>query len=111
VNHHFDRYPAIDALVTEESVQRMDGVAVVHSSEISNVAITKAVNHDLAAIADNTLAHRVEHSAECATLAAGGRGLIDMLRGKKDFPQAVTESVKRVGVASAATAITAYLFS
>jgi hypothetical protein len=34
-----------------------------------------------------------------------------MLNGKKEFPQSVTDTVKRVGAASAATAITAYLFS
>ena len=37
--------------------------------------------------------------------------LIAMLNGKKDAPQSVIDTVKRVGTASAATTITAYLSS
>lgn len=107
VRHHFERYPGVDTLVSDELAQRM---AHVQSSGISNAEITGKVKSDIDALADNTIMDRVEHSAEYATLAAGGHGLINMLRGSQAFPEAVTESVRKVGMATAATAITAYLF-
>lgn len=108
VNEHLDRYPNIDVMVTKETAERMTDV---HSSGINNAEITQKVNHDFGAMADNTVGNRVLHSAELSAEIAMGHGLIEMLRGEKDFPQSVTDVVKRVGAASAATAITAYLFS
>jgi hypothetical protein len=81
------------------------------TSGIDNAEITARVNDNLEAIAANTVGERVLNSAELAAAIATGGDLIAMLNGKKDFPQSVTDTVKRVGAASAATAITAYLFS
>jgi hypothetical protein len=111
VNHHFERYADIKVLATQEVAHRMTGLEGVQSSGISNAQLTGEVKHDIAAVADNTLTHRVEQSAEYAALIAGGRGLIDMLQGTQAFPEAVTETARKVGVASAATALAAYLFS
>ncbi|WP_426088775.1 hypothetical protein [Janthinobacterium sp. PSPC1-1] len=108
VREHLERYPDIDVLVTNETAERMSGV---HSSGIDNVQITGQVNHDLEAIAANTVGDRVLNSAELSAAISTGYELISMLNGKKDFPQAVSDTVQRVGTASAATAITAYLFS
>lgn len=108
VREHVERYPDIDVLVTNETAERMSGV---HFSGIDNVEITGQVNHDLEAIAANTMGDRVLNSAELSAAISTGYELIAMLNGKKDFPQAVTDTVQRVGTASAATAITAYLFS
>ena len=108
VNEHVERYPDIEVVVTNETANRMDDI---HSSGIDNAEITEKVNHDLEAVADNTIGDRVLNSAELSAAIASGHGLIEMLRGKKDFPQSVTDTVKRVGAASAATVITAYLFS
>lgn len=108
VNQHLDRYPDIEVHVTNETAVRMTGV---HASGIHNSEITEKVNDDLAAMADNTMSDRLVHSAELSAAIAGGHDLIAMLRGNKDFPQAVTDTVKKVGSAGAATAITAYLFS
>lgn len=108
VNQHIERYPDIEVHVTNETAERMTGV---HASGISNTEITEKVDADLSAMADNTLSDRVIHSAEWSAAIAGGHDIIAMLRGQKDFPQAVTDTVKRVGSAGAATAITAYLFS
>ena len=108
VNQHLDRYPAIDVMVTSETAERMVGV---QSSGISNADLTGKVNHDLDAIAGNTLEDRVLHAAEVSAAIATGHGLIEMLRGEKDFPQSAVDAAKRVGAASTATAITAYLFS
>jgi hypothetical protein len=108
VKEHLERYPDIDVLVTNETAERMSGV---YSSGIDNVQITGQVNHDLEAIAANTVGDRVLNSAELSAAISAGYELISMLNGKKDFPQAVSDTVKRIGTASAATAITAYLFS
>ena len=108
VREHLERYPDIDVLVTNETAERMSGV---HFSGIDNAEITGQVNHDLEAIAANTVGDRVLNSAELSAAISTGYELISMLNGKKDFPQAVSDTVKRIGTASAATAITAYLFS
>lgn len=108
VREHLERYPDIDVLVTNETAERMSGV---HSSGIDNAEITGQVNHDLETIATNTVGDRVLNSAELSAAISTGYELIAMLNGKKDFPQSVTDTVQRVGTASAATAITAYLFS
>jgi hypothetical protein len=107
VNEHLERYPDIDLQVTNETAAHMDGV---HSSGINNDAITRKTDHDLHAMADNTMSDRALHSAEYASAIAFGHGLVEMLRGNKEFPQAVTDTVKRVGTATAATAVAAYLF-
>ena len=87
VKEHLERYPDIDALVTKETAERMGGV---HSSGIGNTEITRQVNHNLEAIAANTVGDRVLNSAELAAVAATGYELLAMLSGKKDFPQSVT---------------------
>lgn len=108
VREHFERYPDIDVLVTNETAARMGDV---HASGIDNSQITGQVNNDLDAIAANTLGNRVLHSVELSASVATGYELIAMLRGEKNFPQSVADTVKRVSGATAATAITAYLFS
>ena len=50
-------------------------------------------------------------SAELSTAVSTGYELIAMLNGKKGFPQSVTYMVRRMSTASAATAMTAYVFS
>jgi hypothetical protein len=108
VNTHLERYPDIDVLVTQETAARMAGV---HSSGIDNAEITEKVNQDLDAMAHNTIGDRVLASAELSAAIATGYGLIEMLRGEKNFPQSVTDAAKKMGVATAATAVSVYLFS
>lgn len=108
VKEYLARYPDIDVRVTNETAERISGV---HASGIDNADITAQVNDNLEAIAANTVGDRVLNSAELSAAIATGHELIAMLSGKKDFPQSVTDTVKRVGAASAATAVAAYLFS
>jgi hypothetical protein len=108
VNQHRKQYPDIDVMATRETAERMVGV---DSSDISNAEITEKVNRDLDAMADNTMGDRIVESAELSAAIAIGQGLIEMLRGEKDFPISVTDAAKSIGAASAATAVTAYLFS
>jgi hypothetical protein len=108
VEEHLQRYPDIKVLVTDETAHQMTGI---DSSGISNAEITAETHHDLDALADNALGDRVMESAELSAAIATGRELIEMLQGRKAFPDSVVDTVKRVGAASAATAIAAYLFS
>ena len=108
VNEHLVRHPEIDVMVTNETAEQMLGV---HSSGFNNADMTLKVNHDLDAIADNTVSDRVLHSAEYSTAIATGQEFIEMLRGKKDFPESVVDAVKKISTATVATAITVYLFS
>ena len=81
-------------LVTNETAERMSGV---HASGIDNADITAQVNGNLDTIAANTVGERVLNSAELAATIAIGADLIAMLNGKKEFPQSVIDTVKRVG--------------
>jgi len=107
VEAHLQRYADIRVLATEEVAQRMDGI---ESSGISNAVITQHTNHDLDALADNTVEDRVLTSLGLATCMAGGQEFVALLRGLKPFPDAVTSGLSKVGIASAATLLTAYLF-
>ncbi len=109
VNEHMARYPDIDVSVTNETAERMAGS--VHASGIDNATITDMVNHDLDEMAHNTIDDRIIGAMEMSAIIATGHNLVEMLRGTKAFPQSVTDTVKKVGAAGAATAITAYLFS
>ena len=108
VNEHIERYPDIEVQVTKETANRMDGI---YSSDIDNADITASTNRDIDALANNSLSDRAFHSAELSAAFGSGHGLIEMLNGKKDFPQAVLDVAKRAGSAGAATFIAAYLFS
>lgn len=90
--------------MTNETAERISGM---HASGIDNAEITAQVNDNLESIAANSVCERVLNSAELAAAIATGADLIAMLNGKKDFAQSVTDTVKRVGTASAATAVTA----
>lgn len=107
VNDHLERYPEIEVLVTDETASRMGA----ESSGINNEEITETATQDINAVADNTISDRTLESAELATAIATGKGMIEMLQGKKDFPKAVADTGASVVVATSATAITAYLFS
>lgn len=108
VNEHQEKYPDIDTLVTKETAELMQGV---ESSGIENSTITERVNHDLDALSDETLNNSLENAVELSAAIAMGHGIIEMLRGEKDFPQALTDIAKRTGATTAATAVTAYLFN
>jgi len=107
INEHLEKYRNIEIRVTAESADQLHGVKW---SGFENADITGKVNQDLDSVADNTLGARVFHSAEFSTAFATGHGLIEMLRGETAFPQAVEDVVRRIGTASAATLIAAYLF-
>ncbi len=103
------RYPDIDVSVINETAGRMAGS--VHASGIDNATITDKINHDLNEMVHNTIVDRLIGVMVMSAIIATGHNLVEILRGTKAFPQSVTDTVKKVGAAEAATAITAYLFS
>jgi hypothetical protein len=108
LNEHLIRYPSIQVVVTDEAAAQLEGA---QASGNLNVRLTEDVKTDLEALGDNTLDDRVLESAGLAAAISTGRELLEMLRGDREFPESVTEVVKRTGTAGAATALAAYLFS
>jgi len=107
ITEHFEKYPDIDVLATEE-IALESGLA--GSSRISNTEITEKMDGTLDDVADNTNFDRIEESAELAGLVAAGREAIKVLGGKQSVSEAGINAVKATSVAATSTALVAYLF-
>ena len=83
----------------------------IPSTGIDNAEITQTTNHVLDALAKNTIADRMLHSAELSAALSTGKELIELLSGRKVFSQSVVDASKRIGTATAATLSAAYIFS
>lgn len=110
IDVHLDRYPDISVLATNEVAEHFTD-ARVGSSGYDNEALKAQVDEDLGAVAGNTIRYRAGDAALLAAGIASTRELLEMLRGERDFPDAVANVLKDAGTAAAATALTAYLFS
>ena len=108
VNEHIIKYPDVEVIVTDEVAARMDGV---QASGNLNTDLSETVDSDIDALAGNTIDDRVLESGGLAATIATGQELVEMLQGKREFPEAVTNVAKKTSTAGAATAIAAYLFS
>jgi hypothetical protein len=108
VNEHAVRYPEITVIATDEVAMQMDGV---QASGNLNAELRVTVDENLDALCGNTIENRVQESVGLAAAISTGQELVEMLHGKREFPDAVAEVVKKTGTAGAATAISAYLFS
>ena len=86
----------------------MDGVA---SGGLLNADLTSTTNSSIDTLSSKTLVDRTLESAELTLTIATGRELVEMLQGRKEFPEAAKEALEKAGTATAATAVTAYLFS
>ena len=108
IREHFEKYPDIDVLATEEITLKTSGV---DSSGISNEEITNNMDKVITDIADNTFTDRVGESAFINGLAAAGLEAIEVLSGKKSTSDAGINIFKSTGVATTSTALVAYLFT
>jgi hypothetical protein len=108
LNEHHVKYPGIRVIVTDEAAGQIEGA---QASGNTNARLTDDVETNLEALDDNTLEDRVLEGAGLAAAISTGQELLEMLRGDREFPEAVTEVVKKTGTAGAATALAAYLFS
>lgn len=108
VEEHQVRYPEIAVIATDEVASKMDGVA---SGGLLNADLTSTTNSSIDTLSSKTLVDRTLESAELTLTIATGRELVEMLQGRKEFPEAAKEALEKAGTATAATAVTAYLFS
>lgn len=107
VNEHIERYPDIEVLVTEEVATESS----FESSGISNEDITSHINDVIEQIGSNTVLDRTIESGVYVGLAAAGKEVIDLLRGKQELSGAGEGIVKAAGIASGSTLIASFLFS
>ena len=108
VNEHIIRYPDVEVILTDEVAARVEGV---QASGNLNADLSQTVDSDIDALAGNSIDDRVLESGGLAATVATGQELVEMLQGRREFPKAVGEVVKKAGTAGAATAIAVYLFS
>ena len=106
VNEHFEKYPDIDVLSTEEISQG----AHWDSTGISNDQITAEMNLLLEGLGESDLAGRTGDSAAIGGLIAAGKEAIDVLSGKQDVIGAGVNVVKGATVMATSTAMAAYFF-
>ncbi|MFM2057794.1 MAG: hypothetical protein RLY71_2179 [Pseudomonadota bacterium] len=109
VNEHLERYPDIPVAVTDEVEIKFDD-ARVKSSGFSNDTLREDANAHLGGLRDNSIDARVENTALIALGIASTAELVQMLRGEREFPEAVMNTAVKVGAAAGATALTALLF-
>lgn len=110
VQTHLNKYPDICVLVTNEAADKFTD-ARVGSSGHANEALQARVDENMSAVSDNAITDRAGDAALLALEIASTRELLEMLRGEREFPEAVANVLKGVGVTGAATALSAYLFS
>jgi len=108
VNEHIIKYPHVKVVVTDEAAAKMEDV---QASDNRNADLQDQVEGDMGALEGNTIDDRVLEVAGLAATIATGQELLEMLHGKREFPEAVKEVVRKTGTTGAATAIAAYLFS
>jgi hypothetical protein len=109
VFEHMHRYPDIKVEATDEVAARMftHGVG---SSGFENEALRAKMNADVGAVHDNTLGHRAADTALLSCGIASTKELLAMMRGEAAFPEAVACTLRKVGVATGSSALTAFLF-
>lgn len=106
---HFQKYPDISVGVTDEVAQKFSD-SQVESSGFKNEVLKARVQGDLDSVVDNSLNDRAWDSFLLAAGVASSRELFEMVKGDREFPDAVANACKAAGVSSASTLMTAYLF-
>ncbi|MBK7614620.1 MAG: hypothetical protein IPJ08_09145 [Burkholderiales bacterium] len=109
VTEHLDRYPDIDVRVTDEVAARFDDERVV-ASGFDNDSLRSDVDQASQTLQDHTVLNRAEHSALVAAGIGTVEEIVEMMRGQRQFPDAVRRAASKAGIAAAATAMAAFLF-
>jgi hypothetical protein len=109
VDKHFERDPHIDVVVTDEVASRVDDARVA-ASGIANSKLEGAVGSRIDDLREHTVSARTGDTALIALGIASAAELMQMLRGERQFPEAVMNTAAKVGTAAGATALTALLF-
>jgi hypothetical protein len=109
VFEHIHRYPDIKVEATQEVADRMASHGV-GSSGFENEALRAKMNAEVNAIHDNTIEHRASNAALMSCGISSTQELLSMMRGTTAFPDAVANTLKKVGVATGSSVLTAFLF-
>jgi hypothetical protein len=107
IEHHYDRYPDIEVIATEEIASILDGV---ESSGFSNTEITEQIKGVIDQLTDYSPLDTAQNTAEISLLITAISSAADVLTGRADANQAGLNVIKNVTVATSATLFTAYLF-
>jgi hypothetical protein len=109
VHEHLERYRDIKAAVTSEVAKKIDHPQVVDSG-FSNETMSEEVQEHFASLADHTVFNRVADTIIVSASVTSAQEIIQMMRGERQFPEAVLKVAARTGASAAATAMTAKLF-
>jgi hypothetical protein len=109
VEAHFERYPHIEVIATDEVAARIDDVRV-DAGGIANATLEDHVGSRISDLRDHTVAARTGDAALLALGIGSAAELMQMLRGERNFPEAVMSTAAKGGVAAGTTALTALLF-
>jgi hypothetical protein len=109
VADHLERYPDIDVKVTREVWANCDDPRVSDSG-FGNQELHDDVRNVHQDLHDHTIGNRTGDSALFAMGIATVDEVIQMMRGERQFPEAVINAATKVGLAAGATAMAALLF-
>lgn len=109
IHSHFQKYPDIPVYATDEVAQKFSD-SQVKSSGFENEVLKARVQDDLDSVAGNSLNDRAWDSFLLAAGVASSRELFEMVKGDREFPDAVANACKAAGISSASTLMAAYLF-
>ena len=109
VHGHFERYPDIWIVATNEVAAKIDDPRV-DGSGVANEQLVDDVDSGIDAVRDHSVSARAGDTALFALGIASTAELMQMLRGELSFPEAIMNTAAKAGVAASATALTALLF-
>lgn len=103
------KHPDIPVVVNKDVADQIDDPRV-SASEHTYDEIRQPRDEFLQALNEHTVLARVERSAATAVAVATLSELTQMVRGEREFPQAVLSAAGKTGTTAAATLVTAMLF-
>ena len=110
IAEHMERYPDVPVAATDEVARRMADDGLIHSG-FANESLREKMHSDFAAIHEHTVSNRAADAALLSLGIASSQELFEMLRGERQFPDAVLNAALKAGAAAGSTALTAFLFA
>ena len=108
IYHHFDKYPDIDVIATNEIASAFENV---QNSGFSNEEITADMNLVISQLSNDNTVDLATETAAISLLISAGQEAIEVLNGRKELNDAGKQTVLNVSVATSSTLIASYLFS
>jgi hypothetical protein len=95
----------INKVAAEFSDPRVEG------SGYTNEVLKQRVHDGLSSVTENTISSRSWESFLLGAGVASTKELLEMVKGQREFPDAVANACKAAGVSGTATLMASYLFS